>query len=85
MDRKTVFNIGFVTVAAAVGLALSFKPWQVARQEQKKADAAKARSVKAERETAEKLREKAQFGKPMDMERRAREDGNVAPDEVPIK
>ncbi|MBS1718701.1 MAG: hypothetical protein JSS72_13315 [Armatimonadetes bacterium] len=83
--KKGIWSVLFVLVAIAVGFGLTLKPWQKAREEQRRADEMTAKMKREEHEAADLTRRKASLSEPMEQERRAREMGMKGQGEKPIK
>jgi hypothetical protein len=83
MNRNLLINGLIVVFAASAGFALSLKPWQVYKQQQKIADEAVAemRSSEAQREVL--VRKEARLKSSVGKEELARSRGWLPPGEVP--
>ena len=70
--------------AAALGVALSIRPWEEYRDQRMKADEAIRKSKQMQEEMSRLAREKAVIDTAAGKERLARERGYIKPDEVPL-
>jgi hypothetical protein len=81
--RKSIWNIGFVAAAVATGLALSYRPWSVWRDQRIKADQHIEEMRQAEKSREELIRKRARIETPLGKEEIAREQGYLKPGEQP--
>ena len=71
--------------AVAAGFILSYRPWQVYREQQDATNRLVREMRKSERKQEQLLRQQAQRRTSVGQEEQARESGYLAPGEVPIK
>lgn len=84
MRRKGLWNVLFVAVAVATGIALSAKPWQIYGQQKERAESAKAQMREAEMNREELTRLKARYENPIGREELARKQGYTKPGEQTV-
>jgi len=81
--NRLLINGLIVIVACAAGFALSAKPWQVYKEQQKSADSAVADMNQSEEKRAELVRQEARLKSSIGKEELARSRGWLPQGEVP--
>lgn len=75
MGKRFAWNALFLTLAVAVGVFLSLKPWEQYREQRQETDEAVSQMKDAERERADLIRERMRYESPAGREQLARERG----------
>lgn len=82
---RIVWEMVFVGVAVAAGIALSARTWEAYNVERVKSDQKVSEMKKAEGEREELLRQKGKFESPAGREQQARDIGYTKPGEKPLQ
>ncbi|MBX3118082.1 MAG: hypothetical protein KF784_03390 [Fimbriimonadaceae bacterium] len=83
--QRIVWEMVFVGVAVAVGIALSARTWDTYNQQRVKADKKVSEMKKAEQDREALLRQKGQYESPSGREQLAREQGYTKAGEKPLE
>lgn len=82
--NKRIWNIVFVSVAVALGIAFSIKPWRVYVEQRSLARAQELEMERAERGRTRLVEQKARLDSGPGREELARRYGYMKPGEIPI-
>lgn len=76
MKAKLLFNLIFLGVAVAVGVALGMRPWPVYQEQRRQADGYRRDAMQAESKRYELERQRAKYESPLGQEELARQAGH---------
>jgi hypothetical protein len=75
MNGKLIFNLVFVGLALAVGIALGMRPWPVYQEQRKNAESLRSEALKSESDRVELERQRNKYETSLGREELARKGG----------